>query len=66
MAQSVKEGKEEKFSSDRVLDLYANLTVEIWEIVSALIGEAILEFSFYFSHSKNRREVSVFEFSGSI
>jgi hypothetical protein len=39
MAQGV---KEEKFSSERVLDLYANLTMEIWEIVSALIGEAIL------------------------
>jgi hypothetical protein len=45
MAQAVKEGKE-KFSSDRVLDLYANLTMEIWEIVSALIGEAILSFLF--------------------
>ena len=46
MAQAVKESKEEKFSSDRVLDLYANLTMEIWEIVSALIGEAILSFLF--------------------
>ena len=46
MAQAVKEGKEEQFSSDRVLDLYANLTMEIWEIVSALIGEAILSFLF--------------------
>ena len=46
MAQAVKESKEEKFSSDRVLDLYANLTAEIWEIVSALIGEAILSFLF--------------------
>jgi predicted ferric reductase len=46
MAQAVKETKEEKFSSDRVLDLYANLTIEIWEIVSALIGEAILSFLF--------------------
>jgi hypothetical protein len=43
MTQAVKESKE-KFSSDRVLDLYANLTMEIWEIVSALIGEAILSF----------------------
>jgi hypothetical protein len=42
----VRETKEEKFSSDRVLDLYANLTIEIWEIVSALIGEAILSFLF--------------------
>jgi hypothetical protein len=46
MVQAVKESKEEKFSSDRVLDLYANLTMEIWEIVSALIGEAILSFLF--------------------
>ncbi len=46
MAQAVRETKEEKFSSDRVLDLYANLTIEIWEIVSALIGEAILSFLF--------------------
>jgi hypothetical protein len=46
MAQAVKESKEEKFSSDRVLDLYGNLTMEIWEIVSALIGEAILSFLF--------------------
>lgn len=45
MTQAVKESKE-KFSSDRVLDLYANLTMEIWEIVSALIGEAILSFLF--------------------
>ncbi len=45
MAQAMKESKE-KFSSDRVLDLYANLTMEIWEIVSALIGEAILRFLF--------------------
>ncbi len=46
MAQAMKESKEEKFSSDRVLDLYTNLTMEIWEIVSALIGEAILSFLF--------------------
>jgi hypothetical protein len=46
MAQVVKEGKEEKFSSDLMLDLYSNLLIEIWEIVSALIGEAILELLF--------------------
>ena len=46
MAQVVKEGKEEKFSSDLILDLYSNLLIEIWEIVSALIGEAILELLF--------------------
>ena len=46
MVQVVKEGKEEKFSSDLMLDLYSNLLIEIWEIVSALIGEAILELLF--------------------
>lgn len=38
----MKAGKEEKFSSDLILDLYANLLMEIWGMVSALIGEAIL------------------------
>ncbi len=38
-----KEGKE---PSDLVLDLYSNLLVELWEIVSALIGESILAFLF--------------------
>jgi hypothetical protein len=38
----VKEGREEKFSSDLISDLYTNLLKEIWESVSALIGEAIL------------------------
>jgi len=42
----VKEGREEKFSSDLVSDLYANLLKEIWENVSALIGEAILTLLF--------------------
>jgi hypothetical protein len=37
-----KEGKEEKFSSVIILDLYANLMTEIWEIVSSLVGEDIL------------------------
>jgi hypothetical protein len=31
-----------KGSSDQVLELYSNLLREIWEIVSALIGETIL------------------------
>jgi hypothetical protein len=56
MAQAVKETKEEKFSSDRVLDLYANLTIEIWEIVSALIGEAILSFLFALAIRKIREK----------
>jgi len=46
MAPSVKEDKGGKWSSDLVLDLYSNLLAEIWELVSALIGEAILAFLF--------------------
>jgi hypothetical protein len=42
----VKEDKGGKWSSDLVLDLYSNLLTEIWEVVSALIGEAILAFLF--------------------
>ena len=42
----VKEDKEGKWSTDFVLDLYLNLLMEIWEIVSALIGEAILALLF--------------------
>jgi len=36
----------EKGSANLVLDLYSNLLMEIWEIVSALIGEAILTLLF--------------------
>jgi hypothetical protein len=46
MASTMKEDKEGKWSSDFVLDLYSNLLMEIWEIVSALIGEAILTLLF--------------------
>jgi hypothetical protein len=46
MTPSVKEDKGGKWSSDLVLDLYSNLLTEIWEVVSALIGEAILAFLF--------------------
>ena len=42
----VKENKEEKWSTDFVLDLHSNLLMEIWEIVSALIGETILALLF--------------------
>jgi hypothetical protein len=42
----VKEGREEKFSSDLVSDLYANLLKEIWESASGLIGEATLTLLF--------------------
>ena len=41
-----KEVKGGKWTSDLVLDLYASLLSEVWEIVSALIGEAILELLF--------------------
>ena len=46
MASLMKEDKGGKWSSDLVLDLYSNLLTEIWEVVSALIGEAILAFLF--------------------
>lgn len=42
----MKEGREEKFSSDLVSDLYTNLLKEVWESVSALVGEAILTLLF--------------------
>jgi hypothetical protein len=44
MTRVVKEDKKGKLSSDLVLDLYSNLLTEVWELVSALIGEAILAF----------------------
>jgi hypothetical protein len=44
MTRVVKEDKRGKLSSDLVLDLYSNLLTEVWELVSALIGEAILAF----------------------
>ncbi len=37
-----KEDKKIKLSIDLVLDLYSSLLIEIWEIVSSLVGEAIL------------------------
>jgi len=46
MPSTMREDKEGKWSSDFVLDLYSNLLVEIWEMVSALIGEAILALLF--------------------
>ena len=46
MGPAMKEDKGGKWSSDLVLDLYSNLLAEIWELVSALIGEAILAFLF--------------------
>jgi hypothetical protein len=47
MASMVKEDKEGKRSTDFIVDLYANLLVEIWEMVSALIGETVLALLFH-------------------
>lgn len=47
-----KEVKGRKFTSDLVLDLYASLLVEVWEVVSAMVGEAILELLFNISIKK--------------
>jgi hypothetical protein len=46
MTPAMRGDKGGKWSSDLVLDLYSNLLAEIWEVVSALIGEAILAFLF--------------------
>ncbi len=46
MASVTKENTKGKWSADLLLELYSNLLVEIWEIVSALIGETILELLF--------------------
>jgi len=54
MASVVKEGgKEGRAVSDLILDLYLNLLMEIWEIASALIGEAILTLLFLSAIQKN-------------
>ncbi len=49
MTSLVREDKGGKGSSELVLDLYSNLLEEIWEVVSALIGETILAFLFTLS-----------------
>jgi len=46
MTSVVKEDKEGKGSTDFILDLYANLLVEIWEMVSSLVGETVLALLF--------------------
>jgi hypothetical protein len=46
MGPAAKEEKKGKWSADVVLDHYSKLVEEIWEIVSALIGEAIVELVF--------------------
>jgi hypothetical protein len=52
MASAGKEDKKEKWSADLVLDLYSNLLVEIWEIVSALLGETTLGLIFVLAIKK--------------
>lgn len=42
MAPGPKEGRKGVLSIELVLDLYSSVLMEIWEIVSSLIGEAIL------------------------
>lgn len=49
MAKEIKGGK---YTSDLVLDLYANLLSEVWGVVSAMVGEAIMELLFNLSIKK--------------
>jgi len=46
MAPPVKDERAGKWPSDFILDLYSNLLTEMWELVSALVGEAILAYLF--------------------
>jgi hypothetical protein len=46
MVSVLKKGKEEKEATDLIFELYSTLLIEIWEIVSALIGETILTLLF--------------------
>ncbi len=46
MAKDIKGGK---FTSDLVMELYINLLLEVWEVVSAMVGEAILALLFKLS-----------------
>ena len=46
MVSVLKEGKGRKSATDLVIELYSTLLIEIWEIVSALIGETILTLLF--------------------
>ncbi|HXX35537.1 MAG TPA: hypothetical protein VEM15_13765 [Thermodesulfobacteriota bacterium] len=52
MAPTGKKDREVKLSSDLVLNLYSDLLTELWEVVSALVGEAILAFLFTLSIRK--------------
>ncbi len=44
-----KEPRKGKYTSDLVMDLYDNLLSEVWEVVSALLGEAVLALLFNLS-----------------
>ncbi len=46
MTAVTREDKKAMRPSEPIMDLYASLLLEIWEIVSELIGEAILELLF--------------------
>jgi hypothetical protein len=58
MAALAKENKTGKWPSDLVFDLYSNLLTEIWEDVSALVGEAILELLFTLAIQELREKYS--------
>jgi len=49
---SAKKDRGVQLSSGLVLELYSDLLTELWEVVSALIGEAILAFLFSLSIRK--------------
>jgi len=50
--RETKEVRKGKFSSDLVMELYADLLSDLWEIVSALIGEPTLAQLFLLSIRK--------------
>jgi hypothetical protein len=54
----VRGDKKENLSSDLVMDLYSSLLVEVWGIVSELIGEAILALLFSLAIRKLRNKYS--------
>jgi len=52
MKERGKEEREGKWTADLVLDLHSNLLKEIWEVVAALIGEAVLGLLFHLAIKK--------------
>ena len=46
MAPTGKEGNRAKWSSDLMVELYSGLLADVWEVVSALIGEPTLSLLF--------------------